>query len=207
MNQYWVEFISIALFHLIAVASPGPDFTITLKQSLRYGTRTGVYSALGIGTGILLHLFYVLIGFGLIVASHPYAYTLLTWVGAGYLIYLGYRGITSKPGNHQIKADQEVIKPTAFKAFQTGFFVNALNVKATLFFLSVYTALVSPSTPILWQVSYGCYMALATAAWFSFLAGIVGNQYVRKHIARYGYWVDRVTGVILMGLAIKLLIG
>ena len=64
MHDYWVEFSEVALAHLLAVASPGPDFAIVLKQSLTHGRRTAIWTSLGIGTAILLHVMYSLLGLG-----------------------------------------------------------------------------------------------------------------------------------------------
>jgi threonine/homoserine/homoserine lactone efflux protein len=62
MHDYWVEFSKVAIAHLLAVASPGPDFALVLKQSLSHGRRVAVCTSLGIGTAILLHVTYSLLG-------------------------------------------------------------------------------------------------------------------------------------------------
>ncbi len=63
--MYWTEFLTVALVHLLAVASPGPDFAIVLRESVSNGRHAGIWTALGVGSGILLHVGYCLLGIGL----------------------------------------------------------------------------------------------------------------------------------------------
>ena len=198
------EFLAIAGLHLLAVASPGPDFAIILRQSIRYGRPTGVYTAAGIGSGIFLHIVYTLLGFSLLIQEYDWAFLALRIVGGGYLLYIGFKSIVAKPVTIEMQLTTSLM-PNRWKAFKVGFLVNALNVKATLFFLSVYTAIVSDQTPLFWQISYGVWMAIATFFWFSFLALVIGNQKIRQQITDYSHWIERVSGVILFLIGLKLL--
>ena len=67
MQHYWAEFLTVALVHLLAVASPGPDFAVMLRQALCQSRRTALLTAAGIGTGILVHVTYSLLGIGLLI--------------------------------------------------------------------------------------------------------------------------------------------
>ena len=62
MDEYKVEFFKVALAHLLAVVSPGPDFAVVLRQSLTHGRRTAIWTSVGVGTAILLHVGYSLLG-------------------------------------------------------------------------------------------------------------------------------------------------
>ena len=67
VQNYWLEFLTVALVHLLAVASPGPDFAVMLRQALTQARRNALLTAMGIGIGILLHVGYSLLGIGLII--------------------------------------------------------------------------------------------------------------------------------------------
>ena len=93
---------------------------------------------------------------------------------------------------------------TARGAYVAGFVTNGLNPKATLFFLSLFTVVINPHTPLMVQAGYGVYLACATAAWFCLVALLFSQQRVRAGFARMGHWFDRMMGVVLVGLGIKL---
>ena len=67
--MYWTEFLTVALIHLLAVASPGPDFAVVIRESVSHGRRAGLFTALGVGCAIFLHVAYSLLGIGLIVSQ------------------------------------------------------------------------------------------------------------------------------------------
>ncbi|TRX57516.1 LysE family translocator [Thalassomonas sp. M1454] len=205
--MYYREFLVIAVVHFLAVASPGPDFAVIVKQSLTQGRRKAIYSSLGIGSGILLHVTYSLIGIGLLIASDPILFNVLTYIAAAYLFYIGVQGVLAKP-HEQLKVENKasVLEQTNSKAFMTGFLVNGLNVKATLFFVSLFSLVISEQTPVLVQSIYGLYMAIATAAWFSFLSYVLTIEHIRVKLLSKGHVVDKIMGIVLIALAINILL-
>src|SRR6476646_8424999 len=97
MHSYWFELSQVAVAHLLAVASPGPDFAIVLKQSLVHGRRTAIWTSLGVGTAILLHVTYSLLGIGLLIRSSPFWFTVVKYIGAGYIAWLGVQALQARP--------------------------------------------------------------------------------------------------------------
>ena len=73
--QYMNEFLTIALVHLVAVASPGPDFAIVVRNSISYGRRIAMFTSVGIGLAILLHVAYSLVGLSVVIATTPWLFT------------------------------------------------------------------------------------------------------------------------------------
>lgn len=194
------------MFHLLAVASPGPDFAIVLKQSITHGRRTAVWTSIGIGSAILFHISYSLLGLGLLIRSSPFWFNAVRFAGAAYLAWLGIQALRAKPRRPDVISRDEAASsaPAAHRAFAIGFFTNALNPKATLFFVSLFVLLVSPRTPHLVQAIYGIWMALATMAWFSLVAIVFTRDEVRGYFHRHVHWVDRLFGVVLIGFAATL---
>ena len=201
--SYLEQFFLIAAVHLLAVASPGPDFAIILKQSIRYDRRTAIYTSLGIATGILLHVTYSLVGIGLLIASDERLFTALKYLAAGYFCYIAWHSLRAKkPENiiedSQVNNQQTSDNPPLKKAFFTGFLINGLNVKATLFFVSLFSVIIMPETPFAIKLSYGLYMTLATAAWFILLSCLLTQTKVRAVLQKKGYILDRVMGAVLL---------
>ena len=209
MTTYWSEFLIVALAHLVAVASPGPDFAMVLRQSITHGRRPAVWTSVGIGTGIFLHVAYSLLGIGLLVRSSVLAFIILKWLGAGYLAWIGQKALRAKPF-----ANGEAPKATAAggapatpgrrAAFVTGFLTNALNPKATLFFVALFSVVINPRTPVLIQTGYGVWMALATMGWFTLVSLFFSQKRVRATFLRCGHWFERTMGVILLALGVRL---
>lgn len=203
--MYWTEFFTVALIHLLAVASPGPDFAIVVRESVTYGRRAGSVSALGVGSGILVHVTYSLLGIGLVVSQSIVLFNALKWLAAAYLLYIGIKALRAKPADPaRAQASLEEGARSPRGAFVAGFVTNGLNPKATLFFLSLFTVVIDPHTPLPVQAGYGLYLALATALWFCLVARLFSQQRVRAGFARMGHWFDRLMGGVLVALGMKL---
>lgn len=205
MDLYFQEFLTLALVHFLAVASPGPDFAIILRQSISYGRRTAVWTGIGIGFGVLVHVFYCILGLGLIISQSILAFTVVKLLGAAYLIYIGWMAIQSKKKDLEIETQTTAtLAPSNFRAFTTGFITNVLNPKATLFFLALFSVIISPTTPVIIQFAYGLWMLTATALWFSTLGLVFSMQFFRNLFHAIGHWFERIMGTILIALGIKL---
>jgi threonine/homoserine/homoserine lactone efflux protein len=201
-----VEFLTIAGVHLLAVASPGPDFAIVLKHSISFGRRAAIITSVGVGTAILIHVTYSLLGLGILIKTTPVLYQVFSFVAAAYLLYLGWGAIRSPAPNklNEVEVDRTVQVITDKKAFMVGFLTNGLNPKATLFFLSVFAVAVSPETPNIIKLGYGLYLAFATGVWFCVLSLFLSSKKVTQFIGKKSYLFDRVMGIVLILLAIKL---
>ena len=206
MHDLGLEFGKVALAHLLAVASPGPDFAIVLRQSLAHGRRTAVWTSIGVGTAILLHVGYSLFGLGLLIKSSPLWFAAVKYAGAAYIAWLGVQALRARPREATAESGDAdaVAMPGARAAFMTGFLTNALNPKATLFFVSLFVLVVNPATPKLVQAGYGVWMALATMGWFSLVAVGFTHEDVRRKFLRHGHWIDRALGVVFLAFAASL---
>ena len=209
MTSYWSEFLLVALAHLVAVASPGPDFAMVLRQSITHGRRPAVWTSVGIGTGIFLHVAYSLLGIGLLVRSSVLAFNILKWLGAAYLAWIGQKALRAKPfangaAPNATAAGGAPAPPGRRAAFVTGFLTNALTPKATLFFVSLFSVVINPRTPVLIQGGYGVWMALATMGWFTLVSLFFSQERMRAAFLRSGHWFERTMGVILLALGVRL---
>jgi RhtB (resistance to homoserine/threonine) family protein len=209
VQQYWLEFLTIASVHLLAVASPGPDFAIVLKHSISFGRRAAIITSIGVGVGILIHVSYSLLGIGILIKTTPLIFQVFSYIAAMYLLYLGLEAIRSSAPKHLNNVNDESDDKTVHiisdkKAFIVGFLTNGLNPKATLFFLSVFSVAISTETPNAIKLGYGLYLAMATGIWFCVLSLFLSSRKVRLYIGKKGYWFDRVMGIVLILFAIKL---
>jgi len=205
--MYLTEFMTIAIAHLFAVASPGPDFALVLRQSVSHGKGAGLWTSAGIAVGILVHVGYCLLGVAVLLAGSETLFNTMKLLAAAYLFYLGVT--TIKDSLHAAPGANAVAANPAFSArqlFLNGFITNGLNPKATLFFLALFTVVINRTTPLPVQVLYGIYLSLATFCWFAMLSTLLGQERVRRLVLRSGGWFERGMGIVLIGLALQLVL-
>jgi RhtB (resistance to homoserine/threonine) family protein len=201
--EYLSIFITVAIVHLLAVMSPGPDFILTTQNSIMYSRRTGIFTAIGLGLGILVHVIYSLVGIGLIISQSVILFTVIKYVGAAYLIYIGIKSLLSKKSTAQTLTGHEKADLNPLTAVKMGFITNVTNPKATLFFLSLFTLVITPETPFLLKVLMGIEMSLATAVWFASIAWLFSHSIILKRISTIQPVVEKCMGAILIALGIK----
>lgn len=204
MHLYWAEFFTVAIVHLLAVASPGPDLAIMIRQALLQSRRNALLSAFGIGIGIFVHITYSLLGIGIIIQQSLTLFSILKVIGALYLTWIAIQCLRSKAGAIHVETANAPTQ-SGFAAFRLGFLTNVLNPKATLFFVSLFSVIISPGTPVMVQAAYGVYMAIATGLWFALVATFFTLPQVRRAFGRFGHWLDRLMGGVLLALAGQLL--
>jgi len=212
-SPYWVEFIALAIAHLFAVMSPGPDFAVVSRYSVRFGAKTGVWVSLGIALGILIHVTYSVLGLALVIKTTPVLYSFLLLGAAVYFLWLAAillrakkpQLTTSDNSDSLEKVTQNEKPPSVPRAIGLGFLTNGLNMKATMFFLALFTSVISAQTPFVVKSAYGAYLAVATFIWFAALSLLLGKTRLRHWLLRYGYWFDRAMGFIVLLLAVHLI--
>lgn len=133
---------------LLLNLTPGPDVLYIVSRGLRAGRRAGMVAALGITAGCCAHLAAATVGLGALVATSATAFTVLKWVGAAYLVYIGVSMLVARPGPPLIAVgNQHPATPAAAslgKVFVQGFWTNALNPKVALFFLALLPQFIHP---------------------------------------------------------------
>ena len=207
-SNYLGEFLSLAVIHFFAVVAPGPDFAVTIRQSVRFGRQAGIGTAIGIGAGISVHVIYTLLGVGALMHASPWLLRVAELIGAGYLLYLGI--IFIRQAGRQKKDLLQATGPGARsfrESFALGFLTNATNPKATLFFLAIFTTVVSASTPLRIQMLYGGWMCLVNAGWFVLVSLMFASESMRQRFLRAGHWFERMMGLLLIAFSVRLFWG
>lgn len=189
--------------------TPGTDTMYIVARSVSQGRKAGILSVLGISSGSIIHTIAASVGISAIIASSALLFSVIKWVGAGYLFYLGTM-LLFKNGNSQ-DSQHEITKITtsnSFKIYKQGLLTNVLNPKVAIFFLAFLPQFVDPNGE--YQIiSYlflgGTFISTGTiwclgVAYFSSLS----SQRVRSN-PKIKILLNRVTGLIFMGMGIKLI--
>lgn len=206
IHEYLPTIITFTFLNGVGLISPGPDFAMVVRSSLIYSRRSALLTALGIAVGITVHITYITLGVGLIISKNYWLMMGLKSLGAGYLIYLGVRGIMSKKNEINLGNVDQHKDVSRLKAFTFGFWTNVLNVKAMLFFLSLFTVFIANDTPFEILFLLGVIAFISTVIWFTIVALFFSSNYLRTIYGSIGHWIDRILGACLAGLGLKLLL-
>jgi RhtB (resistance to homoserine/threonine) family protein len=194
--------------------TPGPDVFYMVTHSLKSGWRAGAVAAAGITAGCFVHVAAATVGLSAIITASATAFTVLKWIGAAYLVYVGWQMLTSKLNSDTsqfIAKEQENAWAKSHidykKVFLQGFWTNVLNPKVALFFLAFLPQFIRPTAAQPWlaflvlgvlfnvnaiPVNLG-YVTLA--AWVSQRAGVVQHSL---------HWLERAAGALFIGFGVKL---
>ena len=224
MNDLGIH--NLALFILAGWAlnlTPGPDVFYMVTHALKGGWRAGTVAAAGIFAGCLVHVAAATVGLSALVAASSTAFTIVKFMGAAYLVYVGFKMLTSKPVNvtNAINniADEAINTPaTAIntfvfsnnelkKVFLQGFWTNVLNPKVALFFLAFLPQFIAPNSthPSLAFLTLGILFNVSAipinmgyvllAAWLKQRAGVVQHSL---------HGLERIAGAVFIGFGAKL---
>lgn len=203
--DFWQGFIVVTIVHLLAAASPGPDFALVTRQALVHGRQAAIWTSFGISLGLSIHLLYSTAGLAAVVAHSAQWMALIKLGGGGYLIFLGIKGLRSKPSQPDEIATTQAQTESARQQIITGFFCNALNPKAPVYFLSLFTVVLSPDMPLQTLAVYGLWIMALQMAWFTSLACLLSSPRIRTGLVRTGHWIDRAFGVAMLALGLQVI--
>lgn len=202
----WHGLVLITSIHLLAAASPGPDFILVSQQTLSNGKKAGLLCSVGIALGLSIHILYSAFGLAAIIANSASLLWVIKVLGGGYLIYLGWQGLKAKaamPDEVELPVAQV---QSAKKMIGMGFLCNALNPKAPIYFVSLFTLVLSAEMPIYQIAIYGVWIMALQFAWFSLIVTLLSRPTINKKFKQCGHWIDRVLGGAMVALGIKLMI-
>lgn len=197
-----MEVISLVIFGILIVLSPGSDFVLVFKNSSMFGRKAGVVTALGIGLGVCVHISYSVIGISHFISHNPSLFNFVKYAGAGYLIYLGISGLRST--KFRLKAQDSSPKTQQRTFLIQGFLCNLLNPKTMLFFISIFSQLIESDNNT-FSIGYGVYIAALHCLWFTLLSYLLTSTKARHFLERFGQRINQLCGVGLVGFGASLL--
>ena len=184
---------------------PGPDNIFVLTQSAIHGRYAGIIVVLGLCTGLIVHTVAVAFGVAVIFQTSLVAFSVLKIFGACYLVYLAWKAFRSSGKELQGGTVSEI---NLWGLYRRGVIMNITNPKVSIFFLAFMPQFADPSrgSVPLQILMFGCLFILSTMFVFgsiAFLAGTLGHWFSNSDSAQK--ILNRIAGVVFLGLAIKLL--
>ena len=189
--------------------TPGPDVLYIVTNSLRSGAKAGVVAALGINAGCFVHIFAAALGVSALLAASATAFTVLKWLGAAYLVWIGVKLLFARtPGKHEdlsaIARSQPALPLP--KVFLGGFFTNALNPKVAIFFLAFVPQFIPPDADhkalafIALGTLFNVNSVFVNAGWALAAAWMATRESVQAGM----HWLDRAAGAMFIAFGLKL---
>ena len=195
-GQFWV---GVGLLALLTF-SPGATTALVVAVAAAHGRRASFVATLGIGTGIVVHSAASGLGLSVVLAASPEAFTLVKIAGALYLAYLGIRALLRSGRRRAAPA----ATPSHRDFYTRGLLTNLLNPQVAIFYLTFLPQFIHPSEPVLAKsLVFGLSHACIAVIWFAVYAYGVTTLASRVQAARP--WIERVSGVVLIGFAVRLL--
>lgn len=187
----------------LAVISPGSDFAIVTKNTVSYGRHAGYMTALGIALSTWVHTFYCLVGIALLISRSPLIFHSIKYLGISYLIYIG---ITTFRSKFTLQAEQinQLDKKVLITSFKQGLFSNITNPKTTMFYLSLFTMVISKNTSLLMQIIYGLIICLLHLIWFCGVSHLISHPIIKTKFDKNINLVNKIIGIVLILIAAKI---
>ena len=199
IENFWV----FALTALMLNLTPGNDMLYVMARSSGQGVKAGIISSLGIMAGCTVHILAAVAGISALIAQSAVAFSIIKYVGAAYLVYLGVKALSSKKASLEL---QQGLSTLSYKKiFWQGAITNVLNPKVALFFLAFLPQFIKPTSNAALQI-------LFLGVWFN-VGGTLVNIIVSVLFGKissflsgspkFVLWQEKVTGLLLIALGIK----
>lgn len=198
------DLIVIVGITMLCMLSPGPDMILVMQSTLAGDRRQGLLTSLGVLTGNLVHISYCALGFGYVVAHSIVAYSVLKLAGALYLIYLGVRSLRAALHAPDGEAFKVPSRDRVLSAYRRGLFNNLLNPKGALFYLGVFSQVITPETPTPRALVLIATMLSTSAAFWLLFVATLHRATVRSLIERSRRWVGAAFGALLVLLGLRI---
>ena len=203
-----VNFYAFVMLCVFLIILPGPDTAIVTKNTISVGKYGGLKAALGTCCALCIHTSAATLGLSAIIMKSALLFSVLKYVGAVYLLYLGIKALWSLKKNDETAASVEVNTKKQLKntsCFKQGFLTNLLNPKVAVFFLTFLPQFVeSGSNTFFPFLIMGITYIVLTAVWFLLYVSLINRISAFMKRPKTKKVIEGITGTILIGFGIKL---
>ena len=200
-------FLTVALVHIIALMSPGPDFFFVSQTAVSRSRKEALMGVLGITCGVMVWAGVALLGLHLIIEKMAWLHTIIMVGGGLYLCWMGYqmlRGALKKSDAPAPEPQVELAR--SGRSFLKGLLTNLANPKAIIYFGSVFSLFVGDNVGTGERWGIFLLIVLETLAWFTVVASLFALLAMRRGYQRMAKWIDGIAGTLFAGFGIHLII-
>lgn len=193
--------LSLFLICCLGAMSPGPSLAVVLKQTVSNSQRHGLVTSWAHAAGVGLWALATVTGLSLLIQQSDQLFMLLTWAGAGYLAWIGVQALRAGSSSAlQISKSQPV---NLVSAAREGLLISLLNPKLAVFFIALFSQFVSADASYSDQVIMIATATLVDGFWYTLVCLVLSRGVVLSRLQRNSHWINRITGLVLVGLAIR----
>jgi RhtB (resistance to homoserine/threonine) family protein len=186
----------------LCMLSPGPDMVLVMRNTVTRDRRSGGLTALGVLTGNLIHIGYCTLGIAVLLSQSPVAYNTLRVASAAYLVYLGVQSLRSAGATEAEPSEPHASRRT--NAYREGLVNNLLNPKGILFYLGVFSQLITPDMTVAQTtLLIGVMMSVSAVFWILFVQTL-HLPVIRAGLSKSKVAIDRVFGLVLILFAARI---
>ncbi|GLQ74154.1 LysE family translocator [Vibrio penaeicida] len=194
----WLSLFAICL---LGAMSPGPSLVTVSKHTLAGGRKNGLAAAWAHAFGIGIYALVTIIGLAVVLQQSPILFKTISYLGAAYLAYLGFNALRSKGGvAARLEAGERV---SVFSSAREGFLISILSPKIALFFIALFSQFVALGNELMNQVVIVATPLIVDGLWYTLITLLLSMPLVIDKIREKAVLIDRISGVILIGLAIR----
>ncbi len=203
MEIYLNEFFIIAAAHFIALLSPGADFVYLVNSSLNNQPKVAIGASLGIALSNGFYILICLLGYATIFSHSELMMNIIKIAGGTYLLFLGYQVMASQGKILLTNNKQKLNQNSFYKEVLRGFYLSFLNPKISIFYISLFTLVISSETPLGIQLLYGLWMFLFVFIWDSLLVLLLNKKELKEKILSFSN-INQLFGLLLLFMGIAL---
>lgn len=201
-------FLTVAMVHLIALMSPGPDFFFVSQTAVSRSRREAMMGVVGISLGVMVWAGVALLGLNLILQKMAWLHQIIMVGGGLYLCWLGWQLLRSarrQNGQAAPAGELKVLLPKPGRSFIRGLLTNLSNPKAVIYFGSVFSLFVGEEVGA--GARWGLFALITgeTFVWFTLVAIVFAQPAMRRGYQRMAKWIDGLAGVLFTGFGLHLI--
>lgn len=201
----FTDWLSLLAICILGATFPGASLAVVLRQTLDHSRLHGAVTGIAHAAGVGLYSVFSVLGLVVLLQQSPLAFQLISYAGAVYLLWLGYQGLTAKAvGGHA--SLEEGSSASLWDAARDGLMIALLNPKIGLFFLALFSQFVHEDMTLWAKVVFVTTITLVDGGWYVLVATLLVNGPLLLWLRRHQVWVERILGIVLILLAMKILL-
>ena len=200
-------FLTIAVVHLVALFSPGPDFFFVSQSAVSRPRRQALFGVVGITLGITFWSALALLGMQLVLHRLGWLQQLIAIAGGLYLLWMGVRmlrgALAHQPAMHERRAPMPGGELASLRA---GLLTNLANPKVVVYFGSVFSAFLGDRVDAAMRWGLWALIVAETFAWFALVAAFFALPAMRRCYQRLTRWIDGFAGAVFVAFGLHLIL-